>query len=571
MTRMFKYIIYLLVLFGIQSHVYVYGQQEVTHPESKTTLILGEQMYREGLLSSGKPMIGIVRGDLQVPGTSFTCISCHMRSGLGSVEGGVLTTPTNGKSLFTPRNQPPALRPGMGMGAAGNGATTPKPLPPRPAYTDETLTGVLRGGVDPAGRVLDPVMPRYNIPDHDMKILVSYLKSLSSDFSPGVDATTLHFATIITSDVQTEIAQQQISQLEDTIKKINELTNYIKNEVKNPRIKRQLRVSSQVAYRNISLSRWTLKGPPESWRVQLEDYYRKEPVFALLGGITTGSWKPIHEFSESNRIPCLFPQTDFPVISDTNNYTLYLSKGYYQEGETAARYINRNHDSPKELPIVQIIRDTPEGRALSTGFTETWLDLGHRLPETILFKPGETITGDRLNKLLAKEQPTTMLVWDGPDAISILETVATHKHRPASVFVSSSYFGKKTSSLPEQVRDFTYITTPYKLPLDEERLEQYFFGGMIKNRSNADDTNRILKRAYPLNKILIQALSDLKENFYRDYLLDVISMNKDLDVPLYERLSFGPGQRYASKGCYIVQLSKGPKPEFIKKSDWVIH
>jgi len=39
----------------------------------------------------------------------------------------------------------------------------------------------------------------------------------------------------------------------------------------------------------------------------------------------------------------------------------------------------------------------------------------------------------------------------------------------------------------------------------------------------------------------------------------------------FERISFGPGQRYASKGCFIVQVSKGAKPELVRKSDWVIH
>jgi hypothetical protein len=63
----------------------------------------------------------------------------------------------------------------------------------------------------------------------------------------------------------------------------------------------------------------------------------------------------------------------------------------------------------------------------------------------------------------------------------------------------------------------------------------------------------------------------MKEQFYRDYFLDIIAMSQDLDVPLYERLSFGPGQRYASKGCYIVQLGPGKKPELIKRSEWVIH
>ena len=62
----------------------------------------------------------------------------------------------------------------------------------------------------------------------------------------------------------------------------------------------------------------------------------------------------------------------------------------------------------------------------------------------------------------------------------------------------------------------------------------------------------------------------MKGNYYRDNFLDAIGMIDDLEVPLYVRLSFGPGQRYASKGCYIVQLSKGEKPVLVRKSDWVI-
>ena len=66
--------------------------------------------------------------------------------------------------------------------------------------------------------------------------------------------------------------------------------------------------------------------------------------------------------------------------------------------------------------------------------------------------------------------------------------------------------------------------------------------------------------ASSIQEILTQALIDMKGNYYRDNFLDVIGMMDDLEVPLYERLSFGPGQRYASKGCYIVQLSKGENP-----------
>jgi hypothetical protein len=65
----------------------------------------------------------------------------------------------------------------------------------------------------------------------------------------------------------------------------------------------------------------------------------------------------------------------------------------------------------------------------------------------------------------------------------------------------------------------------------------------------------------------------LGTNFYRDNFLDKIDCVQDKSYPYtdYERISFGPGQRYAAKGCYLVQMTHGPDPKLVKKSDWVIH
>ena len=76
---------------------------------------------------------------------------------------------------------------------------------------------------------------------------------------------------------------------------------------------------------------------------------------------------------------------------------------------------------------------------------------------------------------------------------------------------------------------------------------------------------------YSLTQILTTALMDMEQNLYRDTLLDVIGMQRDQVVPDYERLSFGPGQRYAAKGCYLMQLSEGPNPTLLKKSGWVTY
>lgn len=118
--------------------------------------------------------------------------------------------------------------------------------------------------------------------------------------------------------------------------------------------------------------------------------------------------------------------------------------------------------------------------------------------------------------------------------------------------------------MPEQLRDMTAITYPFRLPADEKRYER------LIDQNLSEEAKRIQSRAYSMLQVLTQALRDLKGDFYREYLFDVIGMRPDIDSTLYERLSFGAGQKYASKGCYVVQLTKGSKPEFIKKSEWVI-
>jgi hypothetical protein len=508
-------------------------------------------MYRVGILPSGKPMQAHVKGDLPVAGTVFTCVSCHLRSGLGSFEGGVVTPATTGVKLFKPF-QPGSVR--NVMGQSPESATLP---PARPAYSDETLARALRDGVDPAGRTLDDVMPRYQLDDGEMAVMIAYLKSLSARFSPGISDGHVSVATVMTDDAGREEREAMLSALTAFVTARNNQAASIK---KLPARGRPLTGGSYTS-QEISLSVWLLKGPPETWRGQLEEYYRKEPVFALIGGITGGEWQPVHQFSEDNRIPCIFPQTDFPVISRTDWYTLYLSKGYYQEGETAARYLNGRGEVLKRGPVVQIVRDSREGRALSRGFQDTWRELGNETPVTLVLKAGEDLSAGVVQQMLAKERPAAVILWDGSAALAALDALgAGADNRPEMVFVSSSYLDKGLWLLKESVRDIAYITYPFRLPHD----------GVVVPASS-DGAKKTANRSYPVTQVLAMALIDMKGNYYRDNFLDVIGMIADMNVPLYERLSFGPGQRYASKGCYIVQLSKGDKPVFVKKSDWVMH
>jgi len=536
------------------------GTAGITEEEA---LKRGERIYREGILPSGKPLTAFVQGDIPVSGKTFACVSCHLRSGMGSFEGGVVTPPTNGATLFRP---PKMFYKGLEV----------KSLPTRrPAYTDASLAAALRFGIDPSGRIMSEIMPRYQMQDKDMELLIFYLKVLSANFSPGLSDSTFHLATVVAEDVEAEYRNAMLGPLEDYVRRRNNAAAR-RASYPPPGSSEATDVSSM----RLSLSVWLLKGPPGTWRSQLEEYHRKEPVFALVGGMTKKEWRPIHMFSEENRIPCILPVADFPVISETDWYTLYFSKGFYQEGEGAALYLNTIEEALKDKAIVQIVRESPEGRALSAGFEETWEGMGHGKPVTVALPQGEALTGGLLQKVADRENPFALIIWDNSEAAPAIGSMLDWKNRPGMIIVSSGYLGKGMWALKDEVRDFTYITYPFRLPESEER-----YTGIVKSSLGIDkdpgDTTAISKKAYSIIRVLNDALLGINGQYYRDNLLDAIDMGRgsagmgtvvqDETYPLYERFSFGPGQRYSSKGCYIVTLSKGPKPQLIKKSDWVIH
>ncbi len=191
-------------------------QELVAGHTPEEALRLGERMYRQGILPSGEPMRAVVSGDIEVDGTMFTCQSCHLRSGMGSSEGTVITQPTTGTWLYKPL-----------VGAEMKPETqarVPKRLDPppfRPAYTDASLARAMWAGRAPDGRQFHPAMPRYKLSRSDMQVLVYYLKNLSVTWSPGVDDTTLRFATVVSSDVAPERRQAMLSVLQAHVRDHN--------------------------------------------------------------------------------------------------------------------------------------------------------------------------------------------------------------------------------------------------------------------------------------------------------------------------------------------------------------
>jgi len=558
---------------GLLAGIWLAGQAEApTPPEPgvaglsrEEALRLGERLYREGLLPSGDYVPATLHDEFPVDGQAFHCMSCHLRSGLGASDGNIIKLPVTGPFLFKPYPKEQALL-----------HSTREDIPEvfrsgdvRPAYTRETLARAIRQGISAAGITLNAAMPRYTLSDRDMDILVYYLANLNREISPGVDGTSIRLATVITAEVPEADRRAMLSVLEA----------YLADRLAQSRHEERRAAHGSFdmermyqTYRRPILDRWELSGPPETWRGQLEKYYAQAPVFALVGGISTLDWRPIHEFCEQNRIPCLFPVTDLPVISDNDFYTLYLSRGLYQEGATAANYLAGLSLPAEGPPVLQVFREGIRERRLAAAFTEAWHRAGRKPPLEMVLPAGQAADAEFWRDLVQKQPNAIILAWLGGADLAGLVPRIKSKDQPQLVFASSSLLGDDLGIVPAELRSIVYVTFPYNLPQDPKRslLAIKFW---LRARDIAFERPIIQSNMYFLGWMMSMALMDMRNWYYRDFFLEVLDMSRDQDyaVGAYPRLSFGVGQRYASKGCYVVQLADGPKPELIKRSEWVIH
>ena len=101
---------------------------------------------------------------------------------------------------------------------------------------------------------------------------------------------------------------------------------------------------------------WTLGGTAQARRAQLQSYYAQQPVFALVGGLTTDTWLPVHEFCQQQKVPCLFPNTSLPVSGVAAFYAVYFDKGSVLKAQILARYFA---DHAKEFSSGRIVQVLP--------------------------------------------------------------------------------------------------------------------------------------------------------------------------------------------------------------------
>ena len=122
----------------------------------------GERMYYTGYNDRGQ-QIGKSLGPMWLYMHGGSCVDCHGMNGHGGVPvmmGEAIPTDITYEALTSEHE-----------------AKHDKEEE-HPPYTDESIKTAIRDGINPAGKLLDSTMPRWQMSDSDLDDLLEYLKTL---------------------------------------------------------------------------------------------------------------------------------------------------------------------------------------------------------------------------------------------------------------------------------------------------------------------------------------------------------------------------------------------------------
>jgi hypothetical protein len=524
---------------------------------------IGEAIYLRGTLDSGAPLQAVREGGVPgAKGTQAACVNCHLRSGLGS------TRENSGLGASAASSQIPPI---AGRYLFQHNATGHEEAnlpyvdgmrPNRSPYTPATLGRAIREGVDPDGHVLRNLMPRFAIDDRNLAALIAYLNTLDPTRVPGVTPGVLHFATVVTSEVEPERRNAMLDVMQKYFAERNS-RQMVPSAQMRASARTQYGRSMFMVHRQWELHVWNLTGAPSSWGAQLDRHFAEAPVLALVSGLGR-NWAPVHEFCEKKRLPCLFPNAEVPVDARGDFYELYLSRGVLLEADLIQSALAGPYVHALPHRVHQVYRAGDSGQVAAQTLARALKARGIDVRESALPATG----GDLAAALRSARGADALVLWLRAADLSALGDAGA---APASVYLSGLMGGLERSPLPAGWRARAHMAYPFDLPQKRTVRVDYPLGWFrIRKIPIVDE--QMQADTYLACGLLSEALSHMVDTFYGPYLIEQLQAMVEHRVVTgyYPRLTLAENQHFASKGGYLVHFAGAEGAHIAADGDWIV-
>lgn len=510
---------------------------------------VGAAIYANGVLPDGRPVVGTRQRLPALEGAAAACVQCHRRSGLGSAEGPFSMPPITARYLGVAReesrlSEDTQVAAGYHVGRA--------------AFTDATLARAIREGVVPGGGLLNELMPRYPLDDDAMAALLAHLQTLGANAVSGVDSDTLHFATILAPDTDPATERGMLEVLEQYFAAPDPLFGA-------PR--KMLHPNRMVGYRasgpKWALHVWRLAGPAADWERQLREHFAAEPVFAVLSGLGAGDWAPVQRFCEHAALPCVLPNVDLPGVAQGDFYSIYFSRGVLLEAELAAHWLTAPPRGTAPARVVQVYRRDDIGASAARALHAQLSAGGIAVVERALAPAAD---GRDWREATAAAGPGDALVlWARAGDLAALSHQAP---AAGSVLLSGLMAGLDAAALPGPWRARARMTYPFDLPTRRQARTAMPRAWLNRHGIRLVD-ERVQIDTYIACVAMSGIVGTLFDAYSRELLIERFEdmMATSTNSARYPSLGLAQGQRFASKGGYVVRFD-GVEP--VADSGWIV-
>jgi hypothetical protein len=480
---------------------------------------------------------------------------------------------------------------------------------PHAAYDAAAFAAAIRDGRQP-GRAMDPLMPHYALSDRQLQAVAAYLKTLSTDWSPGVTSETIRLATVIAPGVAAERRQAFLDTLLTIVNQNN--LNVVSG------LRQKMPISERLLHsrRKLIVDVWELSGPSSTWGKQLERRQNDQPVFAILSGVAQDEWQPVHDFCENKHVGCWFPSVDLvPAGAAQGHYSLYFSAGVVTEAEVVALKLDATGGR-----IVQLVANDPVARGAAVALRRTLEAKLHGVdarPIVDLKMRDRAAITKAMAELGLRD---TLILWlrpaDLPGLADLLPPAG------AQVFVSATLAGGEQAELTSAWKRQATLVQPLELPHMRDANLERFDAWLAASKLTLVD-RRMQSEVYFASRSLVSTLRGMLNNLHTDYLIEraestlsmfeAMQLQEEIQAMMmspvnkrpvsampadaltkaamvttahaqrdkldemkmrggtsaYPRLSLAQGQRIASKGAYLERLNP-EAPGIVGEPEWVI-